>query len=270
MRPLKIGLVNPIAHSGSQGWSMTRLGAYKLSWMLAKRLPPLARSAHSRLWLHVLRSSDLIDLTVASYGGQSGFESEEHNSAGLWSWERAVIEEYFCGCSKILVAAAGAGREMIPLFEAGFTVTGFDVSADLVEAGRRNLAKAGVLGELQLAPACSVPHDLELQDALIVGRGAYHHIPDRLRRVGFLEACRMKLRQNAPILIGDFLTRSSARVGRRGAREIGDGLNSSFFHYFNEEEIRSEMDAAGFDLIDFRPTPFLGGGNTAHAIGRAR
>ncbi len=249
---------------------MSRLTAYKLSWALASHLPPVVRSVHSRLWLSVLSSQDLIDLTVSSYNGRSGFEGEEHNSAGLWDWEDAVVREWFCGREKILVAAAGAGREMIALAQSGFSVTGFDAAADLVQTGRRNLAKANVSADLHLAAPCDIPANLEVHDALFVGRGAYHHIPDRHRRIAFLQACGTRLRPESPILIGDFHTRNSKRPAWLQTREPGDSVAGAFVHYFNEQEVRSEMDEAGFNLLEYRPTPFPGGGSLAHAIGRSR
>lgn len=246
-----------------------RLKAYRLSWAVAQRMPAPFRAAHSLLWLQLLRPEELIDLTVASYAepDASGFAAEDHNLGGLLPWEEEAVAAAFGGSRTVLVAAAGSGREVISLARRGFAVTGFDVSPELVEAGRRNLVKAGVEAALHLAPACRVPAGLPVHDALFVGRGSYHHIPSAERRIGFLSACRRYLSPDAPILLGDFQTRTSTRVGRRWRHEAGDNVGSSFFHFFNEAEVRAELECAGFELLDYRPVK---GTSLAHALGRAQ
>ena len=45
--------------------------------------------------------------------------------------------------------------------------------------------------------------------------------------------------------------------------EIGDTLDGTFDHYFTEEEIKAELEAAGFEMIHYAADPF------GHAVGRA-
>ena len=93
---------------------------------------------------------------------------------------------------------------MIALSRKGFSVTGFDPSSELVEAGQRNLAEAGVAADLLLGEPCCAPANLGVHDGLIIGRGAYHHIPGRDARIKFLRACCAHVKDQGLVLIGSF------------------------------------------------------------------
>lgn len=237
-------------------------------------LPPRIRSLHSFVWLHALNSDDLNDLTIDSYKESTGFETPEHNLKGLWEWEESVFQECFSHCKRVIVAGAGGGREMIALSRMGMEVVGFDPSNDLVEACRRNLRLAKVPAVCFFAPPGEIPGESKSFDGLVIGRGVYHHIPGSARRVAFLKACARRVFNGSPVAIGDFLTRTSKRsltsYALGSAIEQGDAISTSFYHYFTQEEIRSELDQAGYDLEEYRVTPFPGGAKLAHVIARTR
>ncbi len=221
-----------------------------------------------------MNPKDLNEVTLNSYQGTSGFESEGHNFKDLWTWEQVAYQQCFSACKSVLVAGAGGGREMIALSRMGLDVVGFDASSDLVAACRSNLCKANVSAKILFAPPGEAPSESGLHDALVIGRGVYHHIPGRERRIKFLKDCRKHLKDGSPLVMGDFLTRGSKRpltafaVSRK--IEQGDAIGASFYHYFVPQEIKAELEDGGFELLEYRVTPFPGGENIAHALGRSR
>jgi len=256
-------------------WSLflrLRTKVYRHSQRRVKSLPNWVRAAHSIFWLHLLGNRDLDDLTMASYStpSDSGFGSEAHNVGGLHSWEEDAFGEALAGRRRILVAGAGGGREMIALAKIGFEVTGFDASEDLIWACRENLRKAGVIAEILAASPGAVPNSAERHDALVVGRGVYHHIPGRAKRIGFLRSCGALLDKGAPMVMGDVLTRSDTAYRRLLAAvtaiEQGDSVSNSYYHYFTPDELRDEIEEAGFVMLDYRVTPVPG--NMAHVVAR--
>ena len=129
-----------------------------------------------------------------------------------------------------------------------------------------------------------VPDNLDEYDGLLVGRGAYHHIPGRHNRIEFLRDCRNHLVSNAPVFIDDFhtlpnisvrdkLRTSIARCARwiggcERRIEVGDQLNAeNFFHRFQAHEIDAELSAADYELISVTETPWEGA-NLAYAVAR--
>ncbi len=222
--------------------------------------------------MRLLTLDDLDRITMECYSKRapSGFDSSDHNLGGLWSWEESAFQDYLPPAGRVLVAGAGGGREMVALARSGYQVVGFDASQDLVDSCRANLGLAGVTAEALWAAPGDVPRDIGPFDALVVGRGVYHHIPRASRRVRFLSACRDQLAPGAPLLLGDVLFTEAPRKPPSGsAVEAGDHVGSAFFHRFTRDEIDSELGRAGFDLVDFRRTPF-DGGTLAHAVARAR
>jgi 2-polyprenyl-3-methyl-5-hydroxy-6-metoxy-1,4-benzoquinol methylase len=245
-----------------------------LTWAVARRLPSLVRSAHASLWLRLLAPYDLADLAIRSYAAGAGFESQEHNFADLWPWEDAAFRQWFHDCEHILIAGAGGGREMIALARMGFEVTGFDASAELVAACRSHLRQAGIRADIYHAPPSRVPDGLGHYDGLLIGRGVYHHIAGRQERIAFLTDCVRHLGPGDPVIIGDFLARGEARPASMGfpiwaPKEVGDFINSAYFHFFTETELGSELDQAGCELLEFTLTD-PGATDLAHAIARVK
>src|SRR5699024_10154821 len=107
------------------------------------------------------------------------------------------------------VAGAGGGREVIALARLGYHVTAFDSSPYLTAACRHNLEKAGCTAQILNAPPDQFPRRLDVYDALLIGRGCYHHIPGCRRRIEFLKEGRFWLNSGAPIPLSDFCTRSA-------------------------------------------------------------
>lgn len=249
-------------------------------------LPRKLKALHMAVWLGSLDAPDLNDVTGACYGTSSDFGGEKHNLRGFFNGEETVPMRIFPGCRSLLVAAAGGGREAIALAKSGFEITAFDSSEALIKNCRNNVAKAGVEARILHSRPDDIPDDLGIYDGLVVGRGAYHHIPGRRSRIRFLEKCREHLAPNSPVFLNDFfvlpidasgaeLTMKIARFVRRirNSRypvELGDQLNAqNFYHLFRRCEIEDELHEAGYRLKVFAATPWSDGDNLAHAVATA-
>ena len=243
------------------------------------------QSLWQAVWLGLLDAKGLNEITWVYYMGKSGFEAEEFNiHQGLWPWEANAIHSHFKENKRVLVAGAGGGREVIALVRFGYEVTAFDFSTYLTAACRRNLEKAGCLAQVLDAPPNGFPEGLDVHDALLIGRGFYHHIPGRIRRIGFLKACRAGLKFGAPIILSDFFTRSVSsrfhlrirtianflrQLRSRSERvELGDWLTNCMQHAFTREEIEQEFLDAGLTLEIFAVSPFSEDSHLAHVLGR--
>jgi hypothetical protein len=229
--------------------------------------------------LGLLSNNTLEGLTEYRYSRRAApYCDEAYLSSGLFIWEREAIRRYFPPGGRILVAAAGAGREMIALANCGFLVEGFDCCAPLVESGRNELKKRGIDAKLNYAPPSTVPKYSGRYDAALVGFSGYMYIPGRFRRIRFLRDLRDFLNPGAPVMVS--FTEGlpgkrriwTSRVGsaiRRFRRaepvEEGDCLKDGFQHHFDRQQIDSEMSEAGLDLV------YYGGGTCyGHAVGLVR
>lgn len=79
------------------------------------------------------------ELSVDIFKRNPTYSSESHNR-NLFDWEeRAMVEFFPQPPARILIGAAGGGREMIGLTQKGYDVAGFDPCKDLVDVAN-NLA----------------------------------------------------------------------------------------------------------------------------------
>lgn len=215
--------------------------------------------AHGRLWMNLLSADDVMDITIRSYRTGCGFDSAEFNIHGVLPVEAERFSNQFRQPAKILVAAAGGGREMIFLARAGHQVAGFDPAAALVDACRRNLAQSGFSARVELSERIGVPEDLGEFDGLVIGRGAYHHIPLVSQRIAFLRACRQHLRTGAGMVLGEVMFEYGARPSVKGESDslphAGDTMNECFGHRFTKAELIDEVTNAGFTDVKCHKTP---------------
>lgn len=200
------------------------------------------------------------------------YRDDQYNLSGFFPWEALAIDQYFSGCSSMLVTAAGAGREMIALARRGVAVEGFEANPALVARGRVLLDQLGLPSRLIETVPDTVPEGLGVYDGAIVGWGAYMHLFGREKRLAFLRKLRPHLTQGAPVLVSFFYRnadtrqiRWSAKIGsllRRVLRkdpptlEIGDQIEGFFHHRFNRQEIEHEFAAGGFGLAHYSEVGF--------------
>ena len=263
--------------SKSQTKDTRRVGWFKQADQWFTRWISIAGALHEGFWLGVLRADDLDAITAGHYRQSQEYASAGHNQRGLFDWERVVVEQYFQPESRILVAAAGGGREILALRRAGFQAEGFDCSPTLVQAGDALFDGLGERRGVTLCAAGQVPSGPAIYQGLIVGWTGYTHIPTRRRRIAFLDGLRNRALPGAPVLISFFPREASSRCetlnywtarvsrflfrGRDEESELGDHLGWCFSHNFIKEEIEGELKEAGF-----RPV-FYSEVGEGHAVG---
>jgi 2-polyprenyl-3-methyl-5-hydroxy-6-metoxy-1,4-benzoquinol methylase len=221
-------------------------------------------------------TAELERRTIAYYDQETPFDQAHYLAQGLQGWEVDAICKHFPSEGRILLAAAGGGRETRALEAMGYEVASFDPSDHLVERFRALTNDNRKI--LRSAPTAVPSFEVEF-DAAIVGWGGYTHIPERARRVVFLRALTAQMRRDAPLLLSFFLRRESpwrsktfaaaANLIRRVRRlepvvESGDSMTGKFEHHFLREEVVAELTAGGLKLAEFRAAPF------PHAIGLVR
>ena len=236
------------------------------------------RAIHAGVWLGLMDRAVLHETTEGQYIAWPSYGEAGYNASGLHDWEESALREYFTGCKSVLLGAAGGGREMVALWRRGMAVNGFECCGKLVERARELLSESGVEGRVITSRADEVPEGLGVYDGVIVGWGAYMHIPGRSKRVAFLKQCREHLRPGSPILLSFFTRPANSREFRwvraiagsvRGLRrcaekvELGDKLMGAFDHFFTREEIQSELEEGGFRQEFYAEAPY------GHAVGRA-
>lgn len=236
-------------------------------------------------WLGMFDRETLAFLDEAYYQGrteplagrQVTYADDGWNESGLHDWEQAAVAAHFASAHRVVITAAGGGREVLALLERDFDAVGFEPNERLVEAGRKLLEARGHPDRLQPVARDIFPQDAGPCDGVIVGWGSYMLIPGRSRRVRLLRDARAVLPVSAPILLSFFvrpehgrLTAPALRLANtlrrlRGAElaEAGDALAPNFTHWFVRGEVEEEFAEAGFKLVHFAEEPY------GHAIGRA-
>src|SRR6266496_836143 len=233
------------------------------------------------VFLGLLSNETLERLTEHRYLSKFSFASyaeESYVNSGLFLWEQEVIRRSFPPGGRILMAAAGAGREMLALAAAGFRVDGFDCCPPFVEFGQGQLRKHGIAATLEYAPPSTVPECRCHYDAALVGFSGYMYIAGRDRRIRFLRDLCNLLTPNAPLMVsfaeGSLGRRRvwTAKIGTairklRGAEPVeeGDCLKDGFQHHFVRQQIMSEMSEAGMELAYYPSETSYG-----HAVGLVR
>ena len=121
------------------------------------------------------------------------------------------MAKHFGGGKRLVVTAAGAGREVVALLDLGHDAVGYEPHPRLVAFGAELLARRGHPNRLRPAPRDAFPPDAEACDGVVVGWGSYTLIPGRRARVAFLRAARERLSEGAPLLVSFFVRREERR-----------------------------------------------------------
>ncbi|TCJ15478.1 class I SAM-dependent methyltransferase [Rubrobacter taiwanensis] len=232
-----------------------------------------ARVCFVGFWLGVLTREDIHAIDEAYYTkskegipGEPNFHSKEYNRRGLWEFEKRALADHFSGCRRLLVLAAGGGREILALQKRGFRVDGFESHPDLVAAANELLREEGEPATVRLLPRDTAPDTGDTYDGIIIGWGAYMLVQGRRHRIALLRRLRAQIRPGGPVLISFFarpgeksrvyeLCAFTANVFRRALRrepvEVGDWLVPNYVHYLTRDEVASELSEGGFDLVHY-------------------
>jgi hypothetical protein len=243
-----------------------------------QRLQDLQSAAYTGMWLAFLTEGLRTAIDTAYYDTQPEYVADKWNESGLFTWERAAVDQYFPVGSSVLVTSAGGGRELIALRRSGFDVAGCECHPELLRSGNGRLAGHGIDAPIRPAPRDECPDFGRSFDAAIVGWSSYTLIRGRERRIRFLRQLRSQVQTGAPILVSFFprqgtrrpfslaarVANAVGRLLRSGRIETGDYLAPNFAHFFLEDELASELASGGFELAVFRNTP------DGHAVAYAR
>lgn len=234
-----------------------------------------ARGAFDGFWLGVLSDADLDAVDARYYDSRESYRESAYNEQGLFEWEEAALDAHFDRCRRLIVTAAGGGREVLALRERGFDAIGYECHPELAREGRARLAAHGHEEALRRCARDEWP-TADACDGVVVGWGSYMLIRGRRRRLEFLRGAARSLPPGGPLLVSfygrdrlGFEHRVTAAVGnalraiaRRERLDAGDALAPNFVHFFTEAEIRDELREGGFELVDFGRTPYR------HAVAR--
>lgn len=242
-------------------------------------------AAFDGLWLGLLDGEQLHALDERFYderiehvdGDAQRYDDDAYNARGLFDWEEAAVRGHFPAGARVVVTGAGGGREVLALLEQGFDAVGYEPNERFATAGADFLSRRGHRDRLRPSARDVFPGEIESCDCVVVGWGSYMLIAGRQRRIAFLRAARQRLREGDPLLLSFFAHSARPRyftvvagvanavrsVRRREAVELGDAIAGNFLHCFTRAEIEDELAAGGFELVDFRFSPY------GHAVGRA-
>jgi SAM-dependent methyltransferase len=218
------------------------------------------------VWMGILSTRAVDAISQLSYGEGSEYTKGRHLDSGFHFWEEIAVHRFFPPECRVLVAAAGGGRELVALARAGFHADGFECSRPMVEAGQQALRERKIAGRLEWSPPCTVPDGNEMYDALIAGWNGYTYIMPRQRRVEFLKALRSRVRPGGHLLVSGAFRSARTRAEVWPSRianalrrctfrppvfETGDRFPGRPRHSFTRQQIRDELAEAGFAAIEF-------------------
>jgi SAM-dependent methyltransferase len=223
-------------------------------------------AAHSGFWLGLLTHEQLDAATIEFYSADRQFLDPDHNVRGLAPWEAHAIDAYTEPGSRVLVPAAGGGREILALADMGYDATGYDPTPELVDLGNRLITKTGAKATLLLSHGNNLPERLDPPyDWALFGWGSISHVQGSGNRVAVLRSVHDVLVQGGVFMVS-FLPREPNslrynlvyRVARtvrdlrrsHDALELGDTIDGSFDHRFTFDEIGKELGAAGFEELE--------------------
>ena len=165
-----------------------RVRCFKYADRWFARIGKLLSAVHEGFWLGYLSADDLNAITADHFSASQLYKSREHNLSGFLPWEAPLIERYFQRGCKILIAGAGAGREVLALRKAGYEAEGFECSLPLIRAGQEIFDHLGERYDIITCAPDAVPSGTPDYDGLIVG---WVHIRTfRLKSAGSL-SCKL-------------------------------------------------------------------------------
>lgn len=239
---------------------------YLQAWRIFHLLHSGSQSLFEGFWMGLLPDSAVDIVSEKSYDDGGNYIRGPYLDSGLQFWEEIAVKRFFTPGCRVLVGAAGGGRELIALARAGYVTAGFECCRPMVSAGQRALQARGIESRLEWAPPCRLPEDPGTWDAAIVGWNGYTYISPTVRRIAFLTNLRQHLRPGAPVLIsGAIRSRNTGQAYwtprianavrrltfRAPAFATGTRFPGRPRHEFTRAELEAEVSAAGFTPAAF-------------------
>jgi ubiquinone/menaquinone biosynthesis C-methylase UbiE len=187
---------------------------------------------------------------------------------GLQQWEKQILDRYHINSGRMLVLAAGWGREAIAIAQRGVRVVGIEVNAMAARAARGRAKTMGVPAWFLQADLRHLPTDRAWFDCVLLSKTMYSAIAGKSQRQSWLANLRRVLTPNGKVILSFLPERPPAshlRTARRRLTmmlaslpggnpgyQLGDECASGhFLHWFQHEaEIRSELVGAGVRIQD--------------------
>lgn len=189
---------------------------------------------------------------------------------GLWASEETVFRQVFKRDQTLLDCGCGAGRITFGLWEMGFrNLLGFDFSREMIQQARRmaRLLDYGI--SFRVADATRLTLEPGAFDGAVFGFNGLMQIPLRSNRRQAMQGIASALRTGGFFVFtthdrdlkgyGD-LWLEEQRIWEKGKQsafllEFGDRHFTSpegtvFMHVPDQAEIREDLDATGFNLIE--------------------
>jgi len=248
--------------------------AYRLLWGASNAL---ASGSNACLYLAagLLREGDLNAASQIRWS-ESVPEVDDVDD-GLDVWERHLYGELLRQTDRILLVGCGSGRDLIPLVQLGYNVTGLDPVRELVDLAKTNLAKRGLSAPVHagFVERWDIP---ERYDVVLFSGACYSYVRPSALRIATLRRIKANLASEGRVIINymglvrqsqlsTMLTRLSAQLSRADWRpEPGDCFSRDYRaqpvlrceHLFRPGEVAGECGSAGLRVVrdETRNDPF--------------
>ena len=225
---------------------------------------PIRTGLITGLALGLFDRKDFHYLDELNAGRTGKWASESHNMRGLLDWEQNAVKSWFPATGRLLLTAAGGGREALALEPMGYELSASECNPGLVEAANSHLRKHGLQTRIEHCLRDESPSPQGEFDGVIVGWGSYTLIAPREKRIELLKQLAAPLKDKGPLLVSYFKMESepglSDRIQRTTANlirrlrgsspvEEGDVMDWNFRHRFTDKEIASELSEAGLEPV---------------------
>jgi hypothetical protein len=215
-------------------------------------------------WLSVLSKKTIAALDEHHYNLSEKYYTDTYNRMGFFEWESDMTDRYFEHCKTLMVLGSGGGREMYVLLQRGFEVDGFDCNTRLLDFSRQFLQRSGLTSTPGYAQPDHCPDNGKIYDGIILGWGAYTHVLGKNQRINLLKEINSHLQAGSPLLLSFWfayenidircqklvkVNRFFCKIFRNQPIEKGDLLTEFSGHVFTFQEVRYELEQAGFSVV---------------------
>jgi 2-polyprenyl-3-methyl-5-hydroxy-6-metoxy-1,4-benzoquinol methylase len=217
-------------------------------------------------------------VNAALYSKETGYlPGGRYFRHGLFDWEtKALTTPPFPKSGRILLGAAGGGRELEGIAQLRFEVTAFELSPQLLKGAREIASNYRGCKAIQGSYAdftSGAIGSAETYDGIVLGWGSFSHLLSKNDRLDLLNTCRQRAPQ-APVLLSYLaapdLPEGKAEKLRRWLQRFHRflGLNPAhttldvfsptggFTHLFQPNEIEELTDQAGYSIALAKLVPY--------------
>jgi hypothetical protein len=250
--------------------------------LLAERAQRVTSSVQTMLWavvdgltLGALDDEDFDELDRRAYERDQRYVDRTYLERGLFEWERRFVERIAPGI-RVLVLAAGAGREAAALHRAGLVVDAFEPNDRLREQGNAWLEGIGLPVRIMPVGRDEVPAaepGVRPLHAAILGWGLYSLVNPAPARIRLLRALASRLAPGGLVLVSflvvedwsrsDRVRTGIARIVRwarcartKGGVELGEVVQPNRMRRFRLAEARDEVTQAGLVVVESGDRPY--------------